>query len=371
MTATLHPVVGRKKEHDNFYAQSSDFDLGPAWQADAMQILSEPGWAPYAIDAEARMVSFARMPPGVDLHSAPFVLITEYHEATHVLVMGFDDVARVASGLPDPKVVLVFSMGRCGTTLMSHALNGPETVAGLSEPPIFEHRPLRALGDTETTSHLIRNLCRLLFATRTKPKADTLAIKFRSQALFIAELFWKALPEADYIFMYRDAVSWGNSFLQFLDDVGVGSPVTIEARDFHWMMTSADMPVENLARFMPVDRPPVDAGAALAPGWTIHMEEYERLRDRGLPLVALRYNELVSDREGELGRIFDHCGISREDIASALKAFDRDSQEGTSIARKENKKRFTPEERASYLAVLGRVPALANPDTLLRDIYSA
>jgi hypothetical protein len=369
--ATLHRVVGRKKEHDNFYAQPGDFDLGPGQTADAMQVLAEPGWAPYAIDVEAREIGFARMPSDVDLHSAPFVLITEYHRATDVLLMSFDDVARIAAPLPDPKVILVFSMGRCGTTLMSHALNGPETVAGLSEPPIFEHRPLRALGDTDVTSHLIRDLCRLLFATRTKPTADTLAIKFRSQALFIAELFWKALPDAKYVFMYRDAVSWGNSFLQFLDDVGVGAPTTIEARDFHWMMTSADMPVEGLARFIPIDRPPLDAGAALAPGWTIHMEEYERLRTRGLPFVAVRYSELVADREAELGRIFDHCGISREGIPRALKAFDKDSQEGTAIARRENKKRLTAEQRANYLATLGRVPALADPDMLLRDIYSA
>jgi hypothetical protein len=70
-------VIGRKKEHDNFYAQASDFDLGPAPPVDAAQILSETGWAPYAIDAEARKVSFARMPANVDLHSAPFVPITE------------------------------------------------------------------------------------------------------------------------------------------------------------------------------------------------------------------------------------------------------------------------------------------------------
>ena len=370
MKTTLHPVTGRTKAFDNAYAKFADFELG-AGEAVASDVVVQPGWAPYAIDAEARMVSFVRLPAGVDLHAAPFVLITEYKEAEAVIALPFEEVARLASTLADPKIILVFSMGRCGTTLMSHVLNGPSNVAGLSEPPIFEHRPLRALSLHEDVTGLIRNLCRLLFASRTKRDADTLAIKFRSQALFIAGLFWKALPEARNVFMYREAVSWGNSFLQFLASLGVGAPTDIETRDFHWQMVSADMPLSALERFIPIDRPPMDAGAILAPGWTIHMEEYVRLRALGMPFIALRYNELVADREREVGRIFDHCGLSRDGIAAALKAFDHDSQEGTAIARTENPRRFTPEERASYLAALAKVPAFADPNTMLRDMYSA
>ena len=56
-------------------------------------------------------------------------------------------------------------------------------------------------------------------------------------------------------------------------------------------------------------------------------------------------------------------------MSSALKAFEKDSQEGTILARQENPKRFSAEERSSYLETLQRVPAFSDPDLILSDAF--
>ncbi|MGN6157758.1 MAG: hypothetical protein ACTHNL_06665 [Devosia sp.] len=370
MAATLCPVVSRLKQFEQFYSQPSDFGLGPAETVDAHRVIDEPGWSPYCIDDTAGTLVFVRTPANVNLEAAPFHHLEQYLNAEALLTLPLGEVAQLARVFPMPNIALIFSIGRCGTTLISHALAGSDSVTSLSEPGVFEHRPLRALAGNFDVPSLIGDLCRLLFAVRGRAEADMLVVKFRSQALFVAEQFWQALPAARYVFMYRDAVSWGESFRQFLIDVGVPLPPDAAGRDFHWMMGSADAPLSDLARYVDLDQRPIATEAILAPLWPFQLEEYARLLSVGMPFLAVRYNELVADRAGELARIFTHCGIPHIGITRALTAFDEDSQKGTAIARKGDKPRFDAQSRAIYLATLARNPPFSDPDLILPDIYT-
>jgi hypothetical protein len=370
MAAKQYRVEGRSKANEMFYASGADFVRADAENVPAGRVLEEPGWSPYCVDPEARELLFVRMPAGVELADAAFYHLSQYRNAEALIAIPLDKVASLARELPDPRTILIFSMGRCGTTLVSHALNGADSVYSLSEPAVFEHRPLRALAESFDVPALLGDMTRLLFAARTRPAADTLAVKFRSQALFVAELFWQALPHASYVFMYRDAVSWGESFLQFIVDVGVPLPLDEAGRDFHWMMMSADGPIADMGRFIDLDERPIDTAKILAPGWTIHVEQYLRLRERGIPFLALRYNELTQDRAGELARLFAHCGVPADGISSGLTAFDEDSQKGTSIERKGDKRKLDEAARARFCAALGANGAPVDPNYILPDIYS-
>lgn len=370
MGAVLHAVVSRHKAVEQYYAEPGDFGRGSSEPVDGRRVVDEPGWAPYCVDADRRELVFAHTPPEVDLAAAPFHHVAQYRNADALITMPLDEAAALAETLPLPEVALIFSIGRCGTTLISHALNGSPDVESLSEPGVIDHRPLRALVGSLDVPALIGGLCRLLFAARQRRGAKMLAIKFRSQGLFIADLFRTALPAARHVFMYRDAIGWGESFYQFLIDIGVPMPISEADRDRHWMMISADAPHEELARYCDLAARPVVTEAVLAAGWPYHLEAYMRLLEDGMPFLAVRYNELVRDRDGELRRIFDHCGISHDGIAEALTAFDEDSQKGTTIARKGEKPRFDEAARSRYLAALAKHPGFADSDLILPDIYS-
>jgi hypothetical protein len=135
-------------------------------------------------------------------------------------------------------------------------------------------------------------------------------------------------------------------------------------------MTSADRPLNELGRYVDLGEVPIAAEKLLAPGWTIHLDEYTRLLAAGVPFLALRYNELNRDREAELTRLFQHCGLPSDGVMRALTAFDEDSQKGTSIARKGDKRKFDAAGIETYRKILARNPSFADPNLILPDIYS-
>jgi hypothetical protein len=367
MPTTFFQIVGRFKQNEMFYGAPADFTGGNPEPVSPRRVLDEPGWSPYCLAAASNEIVFVRLPPHIDLAEVPFHFVTQFREANAMLVMQLDEVPALSASLSDPRLIFIFSIGRCGTTLVSHALNGSPEVSSLSEPEIFNHRQIRELGDR--APGLIGDFCRLLFATRVNRDAGTLAIKFRSQALFIADRFFAARLDASYVFMYRDAISWSESLTQFMINLDMTMPLDAAVRDFNWAMISADLPTEAMGRYLDLDVLPVDPGLAVPAGWLVQLEEYLKLLEGGMPFLALRYNDLVADRARELGRLFHHCGVSEDAIPKALTAFDEDSQKGTAIGR--GKRRYTFDDAAVTNArrTLARVPRLANPDLRLPDIH--
>lgn len=372
MPTTLHQFDARSKFNEMFYALPGDFTRSVGEAVDPRRVVEEPGWSPYCLDPTNNAITFVRLPPEIDLSEAPFYFVTQYREANAIIDMPFDEALALAATLPIPEVALIFSIGRCGTTLVSHALNGSPEVVSLSEPESFAQKAaLSALDPSVDRNALIGALCRFHFAARQNRNGRLLAIKFRSQTLFVAEDIYRALPRARYVFMYRDAVSWSESFVQFGRAIGVTFPIDKPTRDFTWGMLSADRPLSDLAKYTDTAAELTEAGAILPAAWSLHLEEYRRLLHLGVPFLALRYNELVSNRKTELERLFTHCGIATGAVDKALDAFDEDSQKGTVLERKDDPARFGPVAIELSRATLAKDPLSADPDLRLPDIYSA
>jgi hypothetical protein len=370
MPTTLHQIDARSKFNDMFFALPGDFTRSGGVEVDARRVIDEPGWSPYCLDPENNTLTFVRIPAETDLAKAAFYFLTQYREANAVIDMPFDEAMALAETLPSPEIALIFSIGRCGTTLASHALNGSPEVVSLSEPEVFAHRAFRALPASADRRRLVGALCRLLFAARSNRDARLLAIKFRSQALFIGEDIYRALPRAKYVFMYRDAVTWSESFVQFVLAVGATVPFKQEMLGFAWGMISADQPISVLANYADIDGELTEPAALTGAAWSVHLAEYHRLLHLGAPFLALRYNELVANRKTELERLFTHCGIATDAVDRALDAFDEDSQKGTIIERKDGPARFDPAAIELLRKTLSVDPLSADPDARLPDIYT-
>ena len=127
MPALLHDVIARNPPIG--WANLADFQLGPAFAASPRVITQQPGWSLYGLDRAADCAVFVDLPPGTDLAQSPFSYATQHRLARRVLTMPLADLEREAELAPPlPRMVLIFSIGRCGSTLMSHALN---TVPGV------------------------------------------------------------------------------------------------------------------------------------------------------------------------------------------------------------------------------------------------
>jgi hypothetical protein len=369
LTAYVHDIVACAKDNEMTLARRDDFVLGPPRAVSSAFLLSEPGWSPYCIDPAGSALVFVRLPPEIDLSTAAFLYVTQYRAAVQCAVLPLAELSPLVAACPDPRLILVFSMGRCGTTLVSHALNGDPSVCSLSEPDVFNQRDLRALPPGAGGSPLLRDRCRLLLAGRARQAAGTLAVKFRSQALFIADRFWSELPDARYVFMYREALGWAQSFLQFLSDVGMTIPFDGRTRDLVWSIISADTPLAVLGRYVDLGQLPLHPDRLLAAAWARHLQKYEEERAAGVPFLAIRYDELVEDRLAGVTRLFRHCGLPLDGIANALGAFDEDSQKDTIIGRRNDKLRFTPDNVAAFRETLART-VFPDPGLILPDVYS-
>ncbi len=376
MPALLHDVIAQRTPVG--WANLDDFNLGPATTVPARSVIDQPGWTLYGLDHARDLAVFTDLPVGTDLGDSPFAYATQHRLARRVLTMPLAELEAVADLAPPlPHVILIFSIGRCGSTLLSHALNTVPGVWCLSEPDAFStlilqhyHSPQRANLPRDKVIRLIRACTRLQFRPPAGRQADVFAMKFRSQALFQADLYHQALPDAACLFLYRDALGWANSIYSMMRQYDVPDSLTGPDRTLAWSIFTAAADPAPLAQVIDLDAPEVPMELALGPAWSYNMAEYTRLLNAGVPFLALRYNEFNRDREASIANMLRHCGLPAEYAATALQAFERDSQSGTHLSREVTTERLSADRLDRLTQVISRLPEFAGPDLILPDIHS-
>jgi hypothetical protein len=376
MPAQLYQVIALRKPVG--WANLDDFDLGPATAIPARTVIEQPGWTLYGLDHARDLAVFTDLPPGTDLADSPFAYATQHRLARRVLTMPLAKLEAVADLAPPlPRVVLIFSIGRCGSTLLSHALNTVPGVWCLSEPDAFStlilqhyHSPQRSDFPRDQIIRLIRACTRLQFRPPAGRQADVFAMKFRSHALFQADLYHQALPQAACLFLYRDALGWANSVYSMMRQYGFPDSLTGQDRSLAWSIFTAASDPAPLAQLIDLDAPEVPMELALGPAWSCNMAEYTRHLDAGVPFLALRYNDFNRDREASIAHMLRHCGLPAGCAATALQAFETDSQSGTHLSREVTTERLSPDRLDRLANLMTRLPAFARPDGILPDIHS-
>lgn len=376
MDARLYDVIGYRDQTG--WSSLSDFVLGPAESVASRMAIAEPDWSLYALDKAADCALFVELPLGTDLSACPFAYADQHRLARRVLTLPLAGLDDLASQIPAARqVILLFNIGRCGSTLVSAALNAVPGLWSLSEPDaystlVLQHYHSRTRQDfpPEQAVRLIRACTRLLFRPPVGRPFDVFAVKLRSQSLFQADLFHRALPGASFVFLYRDALSWAGSVYYMLRKYGFPERLTGDDRALAWSVFTAAADLAELRRYLDIDADSVPVEAALAPAWACNMVEYTRHLRGGVPFLALRYNEIKAEREKSVERLLRHCGLPLDHAAQALQAFDHDSQAGTKLSQDTGGDRLSVERIAALAEVLARQPVHADGELRLDDIYS-
>lgn len=272
MHAQAFTITGRLKGLEVNLASRDDFATGPV-ETLAINTVLGSGWAPYCLDVARAEMVFAHLPPDVDLAEAAFVTTTQYRQADRIATVPFVALEDLTANLPMPSnLIWVFSIGRTGSTLVSHLLNGAPNVWSLSEPEPFGYRNLRAAAAAgHSAEDLIVHGVKLLYAC-APPGRDVLAIKHQSQPLFDAAIYHAATPGARYIFLYRDAIGWISSFRQFHLAIGLSDKLEGAPLAFGWAANSADTPRQILADRFGLNPESVDVEHLFAASWVLHLD---------------------------------------------------------------------------------------------------
>ncbi len=373
MDTMLYQILDRSRAFDIEIAQLEHFSLDAGQPVSAQILLDEAAWSPYRLDLKQRQAIFVEIPPEVDLSQAVFAHLEQFRQARRVLVVPLDALLALAPQVElPPKLIFQFNIARCGTTLLNRVVNQVEGVWSFSEPDIFaDHYFLSQQDYDEDELVALTRVCTgLLFRPPSEVQADTLGIKLRSQGLFMAQVFYKAFPQARYLFLYRDALSWTNSCNKFNTRIGRPPGMDDEAvTRFLWFVISGGMDFDYTAPYIDLDRAMAHLDLVFGPAWLLHCEAYVKHLDAGMPFFAFRYNELNSQRESVTAQLLAHCGLPADSLAAALRGFEGDAQEGTDIARSIKVPDLDDEHYEWLREIIARHPRFNDPDLLLPDIY--
>src|SRR5437773_7971171 len=118
---------------------STDFRVRDGGTTDPRIVLQQPNLTLYCLDFENRQALFVETPSDCDLSRAPFLYQAQYDAARRLIQIPYETLHRLAAEVVlDPsRLILIYSVGRCGSTLVSHAFNEVEGVESLSEPDVF------------------------------------------------------------------------------------------------------------------------------------------------------------------------------------------------------------------------------------------
>ncbi|MHB8752110.1 MAG: sulfotransferase domain-containing protein, partial [Aggregatilineales bacterium] len=352
----------------------------------------------------------------VDLGKAPFVFLTQYEQAQRFIAVPYAVFKQLADQLPVLNhFIFIYTTGRSGSTLLSSAFNEVDTVLSLSEiDAITQLVYLRTVSDQRDAElrDLLDRALRFAFKPTAFKKPATCVLKLQSEALEIMDLLQATLPQAKNLFLYRDAVSWVASFYRILkrtqaapDDMLLEGRLAILKKFFDTasqqvdpiradrnpdvyamqdlMQLAQQLVVSNpratqdfghLAAYLDQNSAEISTVQILTLWWISIMEWYLAKTNSKTPILPLRYTDMNARPQETITKVFDYCELPNSEVTRALRAFDKDSHEGTAMARDKakegNQLQLSDNQINEIITILKRHPILKDPNFIIPGTLS-
>lgn len=334
MSAKVLSIEQKFRASPILLASLQDFTCREETFIDPQMIFDRPTISLYCLDDAGRQAIFVETPPEVDLSQAPFYYQAQFEHAQRLIALPYEALRRLAEAHRprDEALILIYSVGRCGSTLLSRVFNLPESVLSLSEPDVFTQivtlREPDGSRDEELTG-LLADCVAVLCKPSPQKKPAFWALKFRSFGIEIADLLNRTYPAAKRIFLYRHAESWAQSTARVFQSSELASAEMVQ----HFFKL-----LESFVPLLPVYMARRPGGLSsmdfITVIWLSVMRRYLALHEQGIPMVAVRYEDLTAAPERMYRRLFDYCGLPFPDPVELKRVLGGDSQAGSILARR-------------------------------------
>ncbi|WP_445240822.1 sulfotransferase family protein [Microcoleus vaginatus] len=338
-------------------------------------IIESPNISLYCLDPQNQQAIFVETPLDIQLSNAPFFYQAQYEYAQRLIAVPLEDLPQLMTAIEEPieKMIMIYSVGRCGSTLLSKVFNQIETVLSLSEPDVFSQivglRNPDGSNDTEI-AQLLKICIYLLSKPALKGKQSCCVLKLRSFCIELGDLIYQAFPDSKVIFLYRNA------------EAVVQSSISA----FVYMSTMLPTIAQNIdlySRFIPllkeyasdIDFTDSTAIDVYTTAWLSVMQRYRFLQQQGISTCTIRYENLVADPQKIVSAIFDYCGLSLAEVSHACQVFAKDSQSGSNLSKENLSKHEIQipdilEIRQKVNKLLQKHPEIKTPDFWVPDTLS-
>lgn len=371
MNTRMLTIAGKRRENPIAFVSLNDFEHHDAGATDPRAVLEQPNTSLYCLDHQNKRAIFVVTSPGVNLSEAPFYYQAQYQHAQSVIAVPYETLHELVDDVHvDPeRMIFIYSVGRCGSTLVSRAFSQAESVTSFSEPDVYSQILMlhQNGGATRTdVSALIRSCTRVMCAAAVQSEGSTAwALKFRSMGIQLADFFSESFPQAKVVFLYRHIDTWSRS----------------AARAFHFNPAEQQVPSslqEVFTQINPFVASYTAKGVAISSlelstcVWLSAMEEAVALQRQGQPMFCARYEELKAAPQELLDAMFRYCGVSASSKNAIEKVLQEDSQSGTSLSRDNAQKSgFELQERhlATVHRLIGELSKNVTPDLVLSGTF--
>ena len=345
----------------------SDFSLEGGELFDAQKVLDDPTISLYCLEPKSNEAIFVKTPPDIHLNKVPFYATAQFEHAVQAIKVSYDTLYQLADqvDLDDRWLILIYNIGRSGTTVTSAAFGQVENVISFSEPEVFtqlvQMRDFSGSNDAligKLTAACIRLTCK-----QSAPKQQPIwALKFTSHACDLVDLICQSFPIAKCLFLYRNAEPWFDSYMRAFSMYL--SPEVIKEQ-WSWCKSAIRM-VDAYPISDPNEIPDeIAIGLIMGLMWLNNMDICYQMIEAGHPILPVRYEDLKADPLPVMEKIFEYCGVPPVDERALAEVFATDSQAGTGIAQdkiSQKKWDFDPELLVTLHQVIAEHPVINTVD---------
>ena len=313
-----------------------DFDYREGETIDSFTVVEKSNITLYCLDPIDKRAIFVETPINIDLSQPPFYYLAQYEHAEKLIAVPFEDLPELVNRIDRiEQLITIYSVGRCGSTLLSKVFNQLDTVLSLSEPDVFSQIVGLRNGDRSNDEEIMELLkaCIYLLAKQTEPQKFCCVIKLRGIGIGLGELIARSFPDAKSIFLYRNA-----------EDVIKSSIRSFDA--FSKLLPTIEDNIDLYSRYIPllkdyaadIDFTDSRAIDLYTVGWLSKMQSYLSLYEQGITTCAIRYEDLVTKPQEIVTSLFEKCNLPVSDIVDVLAVFESDSQNNSTLSRENTRK---------------------------------
>ena len=337
MSAKILHIKTKNRNIPNAVVKLEDFDYEEGEIIDPLTIVKHPNISLYCLDFKNQQAIFVETPTNIDLSQPPFYYLAQYEHAQKLIAVPLEELTQLVNNIEVvEQLIIIYSVGRCGSTLLSKVFNQVNTVLSLSEPDVFSQlvglrNPDRS-NDEEITG-LLKACIYLLTKPNKQQQFSCCAIKMRGVVIELADLIYRVVPEAKSIFLYRNAEDVIKSSIRSFDFISQLLPTIKENIDFYNRFICL---LKDYAEYIDfTDSMAIDLYAI---GWLSKMQSYLALEKQNITTCALRYEDLVAEPQRIVSSLFQKCNLPIAEVSNACKAFAKDSQSGSNLSREHTNK---------------------------------
>jgi hypothetical protein len=343
----------------------NDFQTHMGESVDPHLVLEKSNISLYCLDHANQRALFVETASDVDLLQAPFYFIAQYENAQKLIAVPYETLHDLAtkSDVDPQRIILFYSTGRCGSTLVSQVMNLNPAIVSFSEPDVYSQLVMMRTAGQSTEAEvasLLYDSTIIMAANAQKQGYKYYAFKFRSYVLSVSDLLYQTIPQAKLLFMYRNALTWAYSFSRAFGSPDDNMGDRLEKSGFRYMIPSVN---EHLK----THNNSISWVEYVAYMWVSTMQESRRLRQQGVALAAARFEDLKATPQPVIQSLLAHCGLPMPEPEKLADALAKDSQAGTAGAqdRQEFARQLTEADLVELERVIRGMDAELSPDTIL------